>query len=207
MTRPFPWKCRECGKRTLKPVVVDYSTEMEHDGRLYSFTVPNLEILECEACHSRVLPKAALEAVVDKLRAEAGLLKPAEILEKRKRLGLTQEQLANYLRVAKETVSRWETGRQIQQLAMNDFMEAFFAVPALRMYLKRRRGLEQAVEPADKLAAQSSLGTTKAAAASTSPLGGLPYADIVFSPYSFTSDNTEGSQFPTAMPIATAGSQ
>jgi putative zinc finger/helix-turn-helix YgiT family protein len=142
MTRPYPWKCRSCGKQSLKPVVVDYTTEMEHDGRLYSLMVPNLEILECEACRSRVLPEAALAAVVDKLRAEAGLMTPAEIREKRRRLGLTQEQLANYLRVAKETVSRWETGGQIQQRVMNDFLRAFFEVPELRAYLAELRGYE-----------------------------------------------------------------
>src|SRR5438874_3344122 len=122
MTRPFPWKCRACGRQALKPTVVDYSTEMEHDGRAYSLTVPKLGILECEACHNRVLPDAALARVLDELRAQAGLLTPAEIREKRKQLGLTQEQLAKYLRVAKETVSRWETGGQIQQRAMSDFL-------------------------------------------------------------------------------------
>lgn len=135
MARPYPWKCRECGKQTLKPVVVDYSTEMEHDGRLYTFTVPNLEILECEDCHNRILPDAAFKAVVDRLRAEAGLLTPEEIRTKRKRLGFTQEQLANYLRVAKETVSRWETGGQLQQRAMDLLLRLFFDLPQVRMWL------------------------------------------------------------------------
>ena len=135
MARPYPWKCRECGKQTLKPVVVDYSTEMEHDGRLYTFTVPNLEILECEDCHNRILPDAAFKAVVDRLRAEAGLLTPEEIRTKRKRLGFTQEQLANYLRVAKETVSRWETGGQLQQRAMDLLLRLFFDLHQVRMWL------------------------------------------------------------------------
>jgi len=138
--RPFPWKWRVCNEQALKPIEVDYSAEMEHDGRLYTFTVPNLEILECEACRSRVLPKKAFAAVIDRLRSEAGLLTPMQIRENRKRLGLTQEQLANCLRVAKETVSRWETGGQIQQRAMNDFMRAFFDVPELRTYLALIRG-------------------------------------------------------------------
>lgn len=121
---------------------MDYSTEMEHDGRLYSFTVPSLQILECEDCHNRVLPDAAFEAVVNRLRVEAGLLTPEEIRAKRKQLGFTQEQLANYLKVAKETVSRWETGGQIQQRAMDLLLRLFFDLPQVRLWLGAPRGQE-----------------------------------------------------------------
>jgi putative zinc finger/helix-turn-helix YgiT family protein len=144
MPRPFPWKCRNCGNQSVKPVVVNYSTEMDHDGRSYSLTVPNLEILECEACQNRTLPDGALARVISELRVKADLLTPEEIRGNRRRLGLTQEQLAAYLRVAKETVSRWESGKQIPQRAMSDFMRSFFDVPELREYLRRLRGLPPA---------------------------------------------------------------
>jgi putative zinc finger/helix-turn-helix YgiT family protein len=114
---------------------------MEHDGRLYSLTIPNLEILECAVCHNRTLPDAAFARVMEELRVKAGLMNPAEIRANRKRLGFTQEELAKYLGVAKETVSRWETGAQIQQRAMNDLLGAFFNVPELREYYRQLRGL------------------------------------------------------------------
>jgi putative zinc finger/helix-turn-helix YgiT family protein len=114
---------------------------MEHDGRSYSLTVPNLAILECEACHERVLSDEAFAKVVDELRRKAGLLFPAEIREKRQQLGLKQGQFAELLGVAKETVSRWETGGQIQQRVMDDLIRAFFDLPELRDYLRERRGL------------------------------------------------------------------
>jgi putative zinc finger/helix-turn-helix YgiT family protein len=110
---------------------------MEHDGRAYAISVPQLEILECQKCKTRVLPDEAHGKLVDALRIAAGLLTPAEIRERRKQLGLTQEQLANFLRVAKETVSRWETGGQIQQRAMDLLLRAFFDVPELREYLQQ----------------------------------------------------------------------
>jgi putative zinc finger/helix-turn-helix YgiT family protein len=135
MSRPYPWKCRSCGNKTLNPTVVDYSTQMEHDGRSYSLLVPDLEILECETCHERVLPDASFQRLIEQLRVEAGLLAPAEIREKRKQLGLTQEQLASYLKVAEETISRWETGRQIQQRHSDLILRAFFDLPELRTYL------------------------------------------------------------------------
>jgi putative zinc finger/helix-turn-helix YgiT family protein len=119
---------------------MDYPAEIEHDGRPYSFVVPGIEILECDACHNRVLTDAAFAAVMDKLRAEAGLLTPAEIREKRKGLGLTQEQLASDLKIAKETVSRWETGGQIQQRAMDSLLRLYFDLPAVREYLTQSQG-------------------------------------------------------------------
>lgn len=145
MTRPFPWKCRNCGERAVQPIRVDYATEMEHDGRPYALTVPNLDILECEQCHNRTLPDEAFAQVIAALRAEADLLTPEAIREHRKRLGLTQEEFANYLRVAKETVSRWESGKQIQQRAMNDFMTVFFNVPEAREFLRNLRGIPSLV--------------------------------------------------------------
>lgn len=133
--RPFPWKCGTCGKRAVNPQVVEYTTEKEHDGRAYSLKIPNLQIFECEECHTRTLPDDSSDKVTDALREAAGLLTPKEIRDKRKHLGLTQEQLANFLKVAKETVSRWETGGQIQQRSMDLLLRLFFNVPEVRRWL------------------------------------------------------------------------
>jgi putative zinc finger/helix-turn-helix YgiT family protein len=135
MGRPFPWKCRTCGKVAVHEAVTDYATEMEHDGRAYSLNIPSLTVLECKNCLARVLPDEALGKVTDALRTKVGLLSPEAIREKRKLLGLNQEQLANHLNVAKETVSRWETGGQIQQRAMDLLLRLFFGVPEVRSFL------------------------------------------------------------------------
>jgi putative zinc finger/helix-turn-helix YgiT family protein len=145
MSRPFPWKCGNCGERKVNQTVVDYAAEMEHDGRSYSIAIPNLEVLECEVCHNRTLPDASHEKLVNALRAQAGLLTPEEIREKRKRLGLTQEQFANHLKVAKETVSRWERGGQIQQRAMDLLLRLFFDEPQVRYRLGFREVQEVSV--------------------------------------------------------------
>jgi putative zinc finger/helix-turn-helix YgiT family protein len=140
VARPYPWKCRSCGKQTLSPAVVDYSTSLEHDGRSYDFVIPELELLECTSCGQRVLPDGAQERVYDGLRREAGLLTPVEIRENRKRLRLKQEQLANDLGVAKETVSRWETGAQIQQRHTDLLLRIYFDLPECRRYFTREPG-------------------------------------------------------------------
>src|SRR5271170_1729961 len=137
MTRPYPWNCGVCREKALVPLVKDYTAEMEHDGRLYSVTVPQLQILRCEKCGSQKLPAEASEKLEEQLRIQAGLLSPVEIRENRKRLALTQEQLASYLKVAESTVCRWERGGQIQQRSMDLLLRAFFDLPQLRQYLKR----------------------------------------------------------------------
>ena len=85
---------------------------------------------------------------MDALRIQAGLYTPAQIAEKRTALGFNQKEFARLLGVAPETVSRWETGAQIQQRVMNDFMRAFFDVPQLRDYLKQLRGSAHGLLPA-----------------------------------------------------------
>jgi putative zinc finger/helix-turn-helix YgiT family protein len=137
MTRPFPWKCRKCRELSVRPVTVDYTTEMDHDGRPYTVTVPQLEILECTCCHARSLPDEAFARLAEALRRQVGLLTPEEIRAGREQLGLTQKQLASHLRVAESTVCRWETGAQIQQRVMDLLLRAYFNLPALRQYLKR----------------------------------------------------------------------
>jgi putative zinc finger/helix-turn-helix YgiT family protein len=133
--KPYPWKCRTCREREVRPAEVDYSTEVEHDGRTYHVRVPGLAVLRCDACGALVLDDEALEKVSNAFRYEAGLLMPAQIRKKREALGLTQKQLAVLLGVSEWSLSRWETGAQIQQRAMNNLLKGFFDVPEFRAHL------------------------------------------------------------------------
>ncbi len=140
MTRPFPWKCNHCHEREVNPVVAPYAADIEHDGRVYHLSIKDLPILRCGKCGAQQLPDEAQDRLFQELRKQAGLLSPSEIAEKRANLGLSQKAFAQLLGVAKETMCRWESGGQIQQRVMNDFMQAVFAVPELRSYLKKIRG-------------------------------------------------------------------
>jgi DNA-binding transcriptional regulator YiaG len=53
-----------------------------------------------------------------------------EILQGREKLGLTQKQFANLLGVGEATVSRRQTGAQIQQRALDRFLRVCLASPA-----------------------------------------------------------------------------
>jgi putative zinc finger/helix-turn-helix YgiT family protein len=140
MDKPFPWRCRKCQERAVMPVSTDYTADLEHDGRAYTVTVKNLPILRCSKCGAQTLPDEAFDRLYDELRRQAGILSPARIASERYRLGYMQKEFARLLGVAPETVSRWETGGQIPQRVMSDFMRVFFAVPEARDFLLALRG-------------------------------------------------------------------
>jgi putative zinc finger/helix-turn-helix YgiT family protein len=134
-TKPFPWKCAACRERAVYPATVDYATTLEHDGRAYDVGVPGLEVPRCRNCGTLVMVDSANRAVSDALRAAAGLLTPAQIRKNREDLGLTQKQLASHLGVADATVSRWETGAQIQQRSLDRLLRLYFGIPSVRTAL------------------------------------------------------------------------
>jgi putative zinc finger/helix-turn-helix YgiT family protein len=136
MTKPLLRKCMHCRQRTVSPTALpSYPVELEHDGRKYAFSVPNLHVLQCQNCGAIVLNDSANERIEDALRAAIGLLSPSEIRQRREALGLNQQQLADYLRISMYTLSRWETGAQIQQRAMDWFLRTFFEVAEARRFL------------------------------------------------------------------------
>jgi putative zinc finger/helix-turn-helix YgiT family protein len=133
---PSVRRCLHCRERAVVPTTLSpYDKEMEHDGRTYSIRLFNFDVLQCKSCHSIVLTDEANVRLTDALRSAAGLLTPQEIRQNREALGYTQQQLADYLRISMYTLSRWETGAQIQQRVMDALLRLFFDVPEARSYL------------------------------------------------------------------------
>lgn len=136
MTKRLPRRCVHCRERAVTPTTVPcYSMDTEHDGRKYSFSVSNLEVFRCENCGAIVLDDSANERIENALREAIGVLSPSEIRRRREALGLNQQQLADCLRISMYTLSRWETGAQIQQRAMDALLRTFFDVPEARRFL------------------------------------------------------------------------
>ena len=61
--RPFPWRCRHCGKDKVRLAVIRYDAEVRHDGRLHKFVIPKLEAPVCEACGKMVVTEAVDEQI------------------------------------------------------------------------------------------------------------------------------------------------
>ena len=126
----------------MQPSQVDYTATVEHDGRSYEVEVLALEVPKCQKCGKLVLVDSANRRISEALRKTAKLLFPAEIRQNRERLHLTQKQLANLMEVAVETVSRWETGAQIQQRSFNKLLKAIFRSPEVRKQLAEIDAIE-----------------------------------------------------------------
>ena len=121
---------------------------VERHGRLRlpvngeSIIVPSAVHLRCPKCSevvlryidSRQLSKNAIAAY----RKKHGLLSADEIRALRERLSLTQNELAKLLRLGSNTISRWESGRNVQTEAMDLLLRLVRDVPTSVKYLRRR---------------------------------------------------------------------
>ena len=66
-------------------------------------------------------------AILDKAKARhMGVLAPQELAVLRKRLGLTQKEIAEVLQIGEKTWSRWETGREIVSRSLNLLLMALY---------------------------------------------------------------------------------
>lgn len=133
--KPFPWRCPECGKKEVRPTTLQHVSQIKHDGRLYSVTVPRLRVPRCDACGELIFDNDADAQIAQALREQLGLLLGEQIRKNREDLGLSQRALAEQLGVAVETISRWENGVLTQTRAMDRYLRVYFGVPAARAAL------------------------------------------------------------------------
>lgn len=124
--------CADCGKRRLVETVVEKTTNIQYEGKMYEVHVPNLIVLKCTNCGTIYLDNRADEQYRRTLRDLLGLLQPEEIKSNRIRLKLHQEQLAANLNIAAESLSRWENGHVIQSQSHNLLLRTYFTMPAFR---------------------------------------------------------------------------
>ena len=133
--KPFPWRCPECGKKEVRPATVHHSSQIKHDGRLYTVEVCRLRVPRCKLCGELVFDNGADEQIAAALREQLGLLSAEQMRTNRDQLGLSQRELAEHLGVAVETISRWENGVLTQTRAMDRYLRVYFGVPAARAAL------------------------------------------------------------------------
>ncbi|MEQ8786448.1 MAG: helix-turn-helix domain-containing protein [Pirellulaceae bacterium] len=133
--RPFPRRCRHCGKHEVVMTTTPYKAEVRHDGRLHLFTIPALEIAACRACGEKVFTEKVDTQINEALRAHLHLLTPVQIRDGIKRVGLSQKTLAARLGIAEATLSRWVNETQIQSRAMDNLLRLFFEIPQVRQAL------------------------------------------------------------------------
>ncbi len=118
---------------------IRYDAEVQHDGRLYTFTIPNLDIPVCQACGNKVFTGGVDDQISAALRSHLHLLTPEDMRSALGRINLTQKEAAGRLGIAEATLSRWLNKTQIQSRAMDNLLRVFFAFPQVRTYLIKDR--------------------------------------------------------------------
>jgi putative zinc finger/helix-turn-helix YgiT family protein len=124
-------------------------SEMKETTGKLSFPINGEEIavsdsphLRCRKCDEVVLrldeARRLRERALEFYRKKYGLLAGEEIRRLRERLALTQGQLAELLRLGVNTISRWESGRNVQTAAMDVLLRLVRDVPGSIEYLRKR---------------------------------------------------------------------
>jgi len=139
-------KCFECGKGNLRK----QTAELEGERHGECFTV-RMEALVCSKCGFRTIESARMGdyalRISDAYREKHGLLTSSQIKQRRRELGMSQEQFAKYLGVGSASVKRWELG-QVQDEAMNRLMVLKTDAKAARQNaaeVARRLGLSRRI--------------------------------------------------------------
>lgn len=105
-------------------------------------TVSSASHLKCPKCGEVVLraheARRLNEDAIESYRRKHGLLSAHEIRGIRERYDLNQADLARLLRLGANTVSRWESGRNVQIAAMDTLLRLIRDMPGSIDYLRPR---------------------------------------------------------------------
>ena len=103
--------------------------------------VPAALHLRCPKCHEVVLryedARRLGEDAIAIYRRKHGLLSASEMRAIRERFKLTQAEFGTLLRLGANTLSRWESGRNVQTEAMDTLLRLIRDVPGSIEYLRR----------------------------------------------------------------------
>jgi putative zinc finger/helix-turn-helix YgiT family protein len=103
--------------------------------------VPDATHLACPKGHDPVLraddARRLREQALDLYRKKYGLLTAEDIRSLRERFDLTQADLAKLLHLGSNTLSRWESGRNVQTAAMDILLRVLRDVPGGLEYLRK----------------------------------------------------------------------
>ncbi len=103
-------------------------------------SVPSALHLRCPKCDEVVLgfseARRLQEDAIAHYRKKHGLLSANDIRAIRERFGLTQSELARLLHLGANTISRWESGRNVQTEAMEMLLRLLRDLPGSLDYLR-----------------------------------------------------------------------
>jgi putative zinc finger/helix-turn-helix YgiT family protein len=103
--------------------------------------VPSVKHLRCPKCDEVLLrfqdARRLHEDAIAIYRKRHGLLSADEIRAIRERFALNQADLAHLLRLGSNSISRWESGRNVQSAAMDILLRLIRDLPGSVEYLRK----------------------------------------------------------------------
>lgn len=122
-------KCPICGGAELTKKIANET--FEYKGQ--STTIPNYVTYVCTSCGEAIVDNVTLKESGKKLkdfqRQVDGLLTGQQIKAIRKKLGLSQEQLADIIGGGLKSVARYESGQVCQSKGMDNLLRILDAYP------------------------------------------------------------------------------
>jgi DNA-binding transcriptional regulator YiaG len=146
--RRFAPRCSECRQKTMAIATVPYRIQVDHDGKKYDVQTTDLSVPKCANCGALSIDEVASDQIDEAFRREAKLLTRKEIREGRLNTEFPRAaDFAKCLGIGTSTLSRWETGAQVQQRFHDGILRAFFKFPELRYFLAKLHGLTVPPQP------------------------------------------------------------
>jgi len=130
-------KCPICGEGTLKKTIGPETFTYKGE----ALTVPDYVTYACPACDEAIVDNISLKEsgklLKDFQRKVDNLLTGEQIKAIRKKLGLTQEELAEIIGGGKKALARYESGKVCQSRGMDNLLRILDACPYTLRVLKK----------------------------------------------------------------------
>ena len=145
-------RCPICGAESLEPRRGEFRFDPPANIPGGQIVVPDAEWQECASCGEQILGPALEVALEDQRYKRLGLLRPEEIRAVRKRAGLTQMEMAQFVGLGEKTYTRWESGRSLQNRSSDNLIRLADQHPELFIQLEAQRDTDREKLISDYLA-------------------------------------------------------
>jgi putative zinc finger/helix-turn-helix YgiT family protein len=134
--------CPVCNEGVLRKRSGEFTTELKDNNEKKELKIENISWEECDSCGEKIFDYQGVQQINEARYKILGLLTPSELKAIRKKLGLTQEQMANLLNSGNKTYCRWENGTSIQTKSMDNLIR--YTVEKEISALKKRERINKA---------------------------------------------------------------
>jgi len=136
-------RCAVCGKGELAVKHGTFVFEWPADFPVESSRFDDATWWVCGSCDEEELPPELVARIeAERYRLE-GLLSPLEVQDVRKRVGLSQREMAKLLGVGEKTYTRWELGLSAQTKSMDNLIRLADQNPEVLLQIESRRNPER----------------------------------------------------------------